>query len=634
MLARLRPCLWLSLVYLSICGGLRSVLFWRFAAAADIGWLSLPAVLVAGIVNDSVVAMVLMTPLALWQLLRAQHKPSAARIGLPVLVGVFTAITVYLAASEYFFFDEFNARFNIVAFDYLVYPTEVAGDLWAEYPVIKVLFAAAAVGATVAFWWRSKQVKIADLPHRIARHRLSAALAWLGCLAIVLSLHSTDSLSLWRNRVKNELLQNGWSSFVLAARTSEIDYAAYYVTANRELNTRLLEAALSQDGGTLISPGQSLQRAYPARPEGLGRMNIVVVSSEAFGAEFSQAHGGTKNLTPQLDALTTQSLWFPHTYASGTRTVRGLEAIAASFPPIPTVSILRRPGNEGVANWGELMRGLGYDTSFIYGGFSYFDNMRHFFSANGFAVVDRQDMVQPRFTNIWGASDEDLFDLAADHFDGRHKAGKPFFSIIMTTSNHKPFTFRPGLEHLGIAPEGGGRAAGVRYADYALGYFLESARKHAWFDNTVFVVVADHGARVYGKADIPLRTFEIPLLIYAPTKIAPQRVETMATQIDVAPTVMGLLGLPYRAPFFGQDLLRVSPAHRIALFNHNHDVAIFRDNEIAVFGLNRRVSFFRYDRDSDKYTPQSANPTLQALGIAYFQTAAEQFRDHRYVLEK
>jgi phosphoglycerol transferase MdoB-like AlkP superfamily enzyme len=108
-------------------------------------------------------------------------------------------------------------------------------------------------------------------------------------------------------------------------------------------------------------------------------------------------------------------------------------------------------------------------------------------------------------------ADEDLLDHSLATFDRLHAEGKPFFCIIMTTSNHKPFTFREGLEAEGIPPDGGGRAAGVKYADYALGEFLEDAKSHDWFDDTIFVVAADHGARVYGAEDIPLRTYEIPL---------------------------------------------------------------------------------------------------------------------------
>jgi phosphoglycerol transferase MdoB-like AlkP superfamily enzyme len=439
-------------------------------------------------------------------------------------------------------------------------------------------------------------------------------------------------LSLSSNRVENELLQNGQSSFFRAARTSDIDYEAYYASAKPADNLRLLRTELVPDGAqfTQLALGK-MSRRHPARPDGLGKLNVVVVSSESFGAEFSKLHGSDKDWTPNFDSYAKRGLWFANTYASGTRTVRGLEAITASFPPIPTVSILRRPGNQGIGSWGKVMNELGYQSSFLYGGYGYFDDMNTFFAGNGFQVLDRTDIEKVRFENVWGVADEDLFDRAIQHFGEQYQAGKPFFSIIMTTSNHKPFTFRPGLEQLGIPAEGGGRQAGVRYADYALGYFLREAVRQPWFDNTIFVVVADHGARVYGKAEIPLEAYEIPLLIYSPKHIAARQIDTLMTQIDIAPTVLGLLGLSYEAPFFGIDSLHERPDHaRIALFSHNHDVAILRDNQLVVLGLGKTHQSLTYDPLAKTFKPRADDAALRDLGVAYFQTAADLFKTNRY----
>ncbi|MGI9245797.1 MAG: LTA synthase family protein [Steroidobacteraceae bacterium] len=464
------------------------------------------------------------------------------------------------------------------------------------------------------------------------RDRMLVFAPYAAIVLVFAAFYATNSLSLSSNRVENELLQNGDSSFFRAARTSDIDYGAYYATREPRLNLDLLAHQLGQEGTEFTRlPQGRLDRRHAARPDGLGRLNVVVVSSESFGAEFSRLHGSKKDWTPNFDGLARQGLWFSNTYASGTRTVRGLEAITASFPPIPTVSILRRPGNRGIATWGEVMNSLGYHSSFLYGGYGYFDDMNSFYEGNGFEVLDRTDIErQVRFENVWGVSDEDLFDMAITHFGRQHAAGQPFFSIIMTTSNHKPFTFRPGLEQLGIKPKGGGRKAGVKYADYALGYFLREAAKQPWFDDTVFVVVADHGARVYGKAEIPMETYEIPLMIYAPKHLPPRVVDTLMTQIDIAPTVLGLLGLPYEAPFFGVDVLHAPPEPRIALFSHNHDVAIYRDGVLEVFGLGKTVDSFRYDREHRSFSAIAQDPALTALGIAYFQTAAELFKAHAY----
>jgi arylsulfatase A-like enzyme len=115
-------------------------------------------------------------------------------------------------------------------------------------------------------------------------------------------------------------------------------------------------------------------------------------------------------------------------------------------------------------------------------------------------------------------------------------------------------------------------------------------------------------------------------MVFAPKHIAPRRVDTLMSQIDVAPTVLGLLGLPYEAPFFGQDVLHTPDASRIALFSHDHDVAIYRDGRIAVLGLDGTVRDYLYDREHGTFEKARADPDLDALGIAYFQTATELFQ--------
>jgi phosphoglycerol transferase MdoB-like AlkP superfamily enzyme len=358
-------------------------------------------------------------------------------------------------------------------------------------------------------------------------------------------------------------------------------------------------------------------------------MNVVIITSESFGAEFSKLYGSDRDLTPEFDAYAQKGIWFRHVYASGTRTVRGLEAVTSSFPPTPTESIVRRPNNENVATWGKVMRENGYNTSFLYGGYGYFDNMNYFYSHNGYDVRDRNDIPKPvRFANIWGVADEDLYDMALKYYDDLAKTGKPFFSHIMNTSNHKPFTFREGVP--GVKPMGGGRPSGVLYADFAQGYFLKEAEKHSWFDNTIFIIIADHGARVYGKQEIPLKTYEIPMLIYSPKHIQPREIDTLMTQVDVAPTIMGLLGLPYTAPFFGADVLNTPTEHRIAFLSHNHDVALYRDGELAILGLQKTVTDVFYDPETNTYKDAPLDPAFNALAIAYYQTAFEMFHEHKF----
>lgn len=630
-ISRFRPLLALAGGYVTLSLALRLVLWWSFGRAQHVGLPALAWIIPAGAIADTAQCLYLLAPFALFLWLmpdRALRSPLARAA---VLAGAFVWLygLLFVAAIEYYFFDEFDSRFNLVAVDYLMYPTEVIGDIQAAYPLMPVTLGVAALAAILVFLLRrallcgaAESTRLADRSKVFAIYAAALALAIVG--------FETNSLGLSGDRVANELAANGPSSFFRALRTSEIDYHAYYATRPRADNLRVLAPQLALGGGELIRLSEGrLDRKFPARADGLGKLNVIVIASESFGAEFSKLYGSQRDWTPEFDRYAQQGMWFRNMYASGTRTVRGLEAITASFPPIPTDSIVRRPGNEGIANWGKVMHDHGYHTSFLYGGYGYFDNMNYFYAHNGFEVRDRNQIPKPtRFENIWGVADEDLFDMAATFYDEVAASGKPFFSIIMNTSNHKPFTFRAGVP--GVKPQGGGREAGVRYADFAQGYFLREARKHPWFDDTVFIIVADHGARAYGRQEIPLKTYEIPMLIYSPKHITPQRVDSLTTQIDIAPTILGLLGLPYTAPFFGRDVLHTPAEHRVAFFSHNHDVAIYRDGELAILGLQKTVKNLRYDAATDGYRNAPPNSDLNALAIAYYQTAYELFRAHAY----
>ncbi|MFT3907044.1 MAG: LTA synthase family protein [Steroidobacteraceae bacterium] len=629
-MARYRALVALGAWYLAVQALLRVVLWFKFGRAVDVTPLMLLWIVPTGIVNDLVQSLYLLLGFALLLWLLPQRWYQSRAWLWTVRAGAFLWMfgLLFAAIAEYFFFEEFNARFNLVAVDYLIYPTEVIGDIRSEYPLGTVLIAVAVLAALSL--WRLGRWLGPQPPPSTLRQRLAPLAAFAAAFTLCVLFVSADALSLSENRVANELAANGGSTFFRALRTSDIDYPQFYATRDSQKNFTLLTQQLAGLGGTFTRlDDQRLDRSFPARADGLGKLNVVVLVSESFGAEFSKLYGSTRDWTPEFDRYAQRGLWFRHMYASGTRTVRGLEAITASFPPIPSDSIVRRPGNDNVATWGKVMRAQGYQTSFLYGGYGYFDNMNAFYAANGFEVLDRKEIQQPvRFENVWGVSDEDLYDMALTHFDQLHASGQPFFAMIMNTSNHKPFTFREGVP--GVKAAHGGRQSGVRYADFATGYLLRQAESHDWFRDTVFVVVADHGARVYGHADIPLKSYEIPMLIYSPAHIAPREVDSLTTQVDVAPTVLGLLGLPYTAPFFGRDVLHTPEAGRVAFFSHNHDVALLKDDKIAILGLQKSITDLRYDRDRDSYTRLPVDPELNDLAIAYYQTGYELYRRHAY----
>jgi phosphoglycerol transferase MdoB-like AlkP superfamily enzyme len=357
------------------------------------------------------------------------------------------------------------------------------------------------------------------------------------------------------------------------------------------------------------------------------KLNVVLVSVESLGAEFLGAYGDPRGLTPNLDRLARESLWFSRVYATGNRTVRGLEALSLALPPTPGQSIVRRPDNAGLFTLGGVFAKKGYGAVFAYGGYGYFDNMNAYFEANGYRAVDRRNIPSARvkFENVWGVADEHLYDQALDEID-REKAdhgGRPVYVHVMTTSNHRPYTYPSGRIDI---PSGKGREGAVKYTDWAIGYLLEEARKRPWFKDTVFVITADHGASARGTAQIPVDRYLIPVFVYAPGRIAPRRFDRLMSQIDILPTLLGLLDFGYESRFLGRDVLRAPPSTDRAFVGNFQTLAYMKGDRITVLQPKRKVNQYRLDQGRD-YVPLPADPAMTREAIAYYEVASHLFRN-------
>jgi phosphoglycerol transferase MdoB-like AlkP superfamily enzyme len=365
------------------------------------------------------------------------------------------------------------------------------------------------------------------------------------------------------------------------------------------------------------------------------RFNVVVVLEESLGSEFIGAlHGGPSSLTPEYDALTAQGTLLTNAYSTGNRTIRAIEATTSSLPPLPGISIVRRPQSENLFTLPAVLREQGYDTSFIYGGRALFDGMGGYLSRNGVdRIVDQNDFPSDAFRTAWGVADEAIFDRALEEMDAQHALGRPFYALVLTVSNHRPFTFPE--DHVVPDPELGGRQNAVRYADFALGRFMREARQHDFFDDTLFVLMGDHGARVYGAADIPLPSYQVPILLIAPDLVpAGATLDTLASTMDIPPTVLGLLGSSYPSKFFGNDLFEIPADGGRALMTHNNDIALMRQGRLAVLGLHRSTRLFERDQEGSTQTliPHPDRDGLELIedAIAFYQGANELYEGGGY----
>jgi len=353
-----------------------------------------------------------------------------------------------------------------------------------------------------------------------------------------------------------------------------------------------VRAAMHVDAADFTSGDLPTMHLQHGRDASGPARNLVIIVEESLGSEFVGSLGGL-DLTPHLDELSTQGIWFDRLYATGTRSVRGLEALVAGFTPTPARSVVKLPKSQrNFFTLAGLLRGEGYESFFIYGGEAQFDNMRRFFMNNGFDwVIDEDNYTDPVFTGSWGVSDEDLFNRAHQEFQARHD--KPFFSLVFSSSNHTPFEFPDG--RVEITGDKHTVDNAVRYADYALGEFFKKAQASSYWENTIFLIVADHNSRVYGPDVVPVKRFHIPALILGGA-VEPDVYDSVASQIDLAPTLLGLLGHDYEHPMIGHDLLADGARQRTgrAIMQFNSKQAYMQGDRVLVLQKDLPASQFRY----------------------------------------
>jgi phosphoglycerol transferase MdoB-like AlkP superfamily enzyme len=586
-----------------------------------------------GLIYDLAAAGFLIIPFALVSALLPNNRFGNLLHGALSCFSIVTVIlcVLFIAIAEVLFWNEFGARFNFIAVDYLIYTRETIGNIRQSYPVVPLFAALFAVTALIFFMIRRRIWQAGTASDSTWRQRLavSAALLLLPLASLLVGDGPRDSLA---SATARELAENGSYEFVRAFRSNDLDFHTFYSTmdpdeANEEMRHEFAEAKSSavfvKDGDGRNPVTRRITAPGPFQP-----LNVVLVTMESFGAELTESLGGRKGLSPNLDRLGREGLMFTQMYATGTRTVRGLEAISISIPPTPGNSVLKRVNNKGYQTLGGVLKPFGYDPVFFYGGYSYFDNMADFFGGNGYEVIDRSNVAKKNVTHetIWGIADEDIFGKVLEEIDARHAAGRRVFAHVMTTSNHRPFTYPSGRVAI---PSGTSRDGAASYSDWAIGDFVRKASQRPWFKDTLFVFVADHTSEGRGRTDLPLKSYHIPMIIYSPAHVQPGVVDVMASQIDVGPTVLALLNASYTSHFFGQDILTEGRHHSRALFSNYLTVGHAEDGILVELSPKRSSRVI--DLAAGKVIPASdprAKPALFET-IAHFQTTADLLKFHK-----
>lgn len=584
-----------------------------------------------GLFYDLVVASFFAVPVALycWLMKDSWYRHHLSLfLQIPLLL-IIVFILVLNAGGEIVFWDEFGARYNFIAVDYLVYTNEVIGNIQQSYnmPLIIGLSLSSSIGL---LWLFKNQIRNTQKVVMRFGSRMMFFFSFLIVPLCAYFLVNNRFKNFSDNNYVNELSGAGIYEFGAAFWHNEIDYATYYPVNEEQDNFTLLSQMLSDSTVHFSEDKLSVERQIHANGKELQR-NVVMISMESFSADFMNYFGHQPpGLTPFLDSLTKESLFFSRFYATGTRTVRGLEALSLSIPPTPGQSIVRRPHNENMFTLGSVLLQKGYEVKYIYGGNSFFDNMGYFFGNSSYQVIDRKafedDSIQHE--TVWGVSDEDAFNRALQECDESFSKNKRFFNHLMTVSNHRPFTYPD--DRIDIPSSSHSREGAVKYTDYAIGKFIKEAAKKPWFNNTIFVIVADHCAGSAGKTDLPIERYHIPCFIYSPSNLKPKIEQRLTSQIDLGPTLLGLLNMSYQSRFMGYDLNTVKPGMERAFVSTYQDLGYFKKDTLVILSPKKKVQMFRVTPQGQIKISVPSTTHLVNEAIAWYQGASYLFKKGKY----
>lgn len=317
---------------------------------------------------------------------------------------------------------------------------------------------------------------------------------------------------------------------------------------------------------------------------------------ESMSSYFLEKEYKGKPLTPNLHELIKKSYYFDNFYSAGTHTNHGVLATTCGLPSLLDKNVMKNVKTPVCQGIGTTLRQQGYNTMFFVSHEAQYDNMKAFLKENGFEhIYAQEDYPESEIKNAYGVSDAYLFSFAQKKLREASHQKRPFLASILTISNHPPYVYPKEFETRGEKVEENGAA----YADDCIGRFMKESEKQEWFSNTIFVLLGDHG-RLLGKQlyDLPLSLNHIPLIIYSPAFAdAPQVFHQMGEQVDVFPTIMGIMNRSYINNTLGSDLMNEQQS--MATFSTDNMVGCVSDSLFYIYSpKTKKEGLYKYRENS------------------------------------
>ena len=556
-----------------------------------------------------------------------------------ILVWFFTSLTIFILVFTFFaeitFWDEFKTRFNFIAVDYLIYTHEVVANIQQSYPLPILIFGVLAITGIILFgFYKLGSIKNTFQSKASIKDRtimLSAVIV----IALFFSFFITNNQAEWsKNRYNAEISKSGIYSFFAAFRNNQMVYNEFYTSVNNKTAFDIIRNKLSDTNSKYQSEGFSIHRTIiTSTNQKPSKKNVIFILVESLSGSFMKEFGNKENITPFLDSLAQKSIFFENLYATGTRTVRGMEAMTLCIPPTPGQSIVKRPENQNLFTVSNVFKSKGYDSNFFYGGDGYFDNMNAYFGGNGFTIYDRgrgsvlSDKIKTirnninddevTFENAWGICDDDIYSKMIKVADEHYKNNKPFFNFVMTTSNHRPYTYPDNAIDI---PSGTGREGAVKYTDYAIKKMFQKAKNKPWFKNTVFIIIADHCASSAGKDEIDVANYHIPAFIVNFPEELNQKVTKQCSQIDLFPTFFSIMNWSYESNFFGKNVFNPYFEER-ALVGTYRKLVLMKKEKVMILSDQKKQAFYTWNKTDNSLKPLPMNKPFLNETISWYQTA-------------
>jgi len=595
---------------------------------ADIAWT-----LATGLFFDVGTLSFILVPGALYYLLLPNRWVGSYFDRIVVIF--FTSLSLFILVLTFFaeiiFWDEFSSRFNFIAVDYLIYTHEVVANIEQSYPLPILISSMLLITGVFLYLFYKTQAFAHTFGRKERLMPRFILLIGVLCVAGLFGYLVRNDQAEWSpNRYNSEISKSGIYSFFAAFRNNQMEYSEFYTAIDTNKAFNIVRSQLQGLQGGATPSVKRVIRDSCGIPE--LKKNVVFILVESFSGSFMGEFGNGKGLTPFLDSLAQQSIFFKDMYATGTRTVRGMEAVTLCIPPTPGQSIVKRPENRELFTISNVFKSKGYSTNFFYGGDGYFDNMNAYFGGNGFTIYDRgrgsilSDNIRTTrnnisdsevtFENAWGICDGDLYAKMLASADSHYGSNTPFFNFVMTTSNHRPYTYPENTVDI---PSGTGRDGAVKYTDYALAELFRKARTRPWFDDTVFVIVADHCASSAGRDEIDVANYHIPAFIVN-LQENKRKVTRQCSQIDLFPTFFSLMHWSYTSNFFGNDILDARYKER-ALLGTYRKLALMKKDKVTILSDQKRQSTYRWEKDGNRLLPVPTDQPMLEETIAWYQTA-------------